>query len=149
MSQLPASVRDWAVERASQVPFARLKIAASRLSDQYRAGGGTAASGLSEEERTAAYLAVRFPATYAAALAVLTECGNRLPTITSLLDLGAGCGAATLAALQVFPELQACTLIETDRALSSAGREVIPNADWRRERLEDATFPEADLVVAS
>jgi len=149
MSQLPAEVREWTLDRAATVPFDRLKAAAAHLSETYRSHKPTAATALTPAERTAAYLAVRFPATYAAARAVFRECTARLPEVTSLLDLGAGCGAATLAARETLPELEQCTLIEADRALASAGREVLPSGQWQVAGLEEVELPEADLVVAS
>jgi ribosomal protein RSM22 (predicted rRNA methylase) len=149
MSQLPAKVREAVLDHAAAVPFSRLKLAAAQLSETYRAGKPTAASGLSPAERAAAYLAVRMPATYAAALEVFRQCHQLLEAASSLVDLGAGSGAATLAARQMLPSLEACTLIEADRALADTGRNLLPDARWQTAKLEDADVPAADVVVAS
>jgi ribosomal protein RSM22 (predicted rRNA methylase) len=147
VSQLPAFVRDYIEEKAAGVPAALLKAAAGRLSDTYRAGGATADAG-PLDARTAAYLAVRLPATFAAARHVFAEIENRLAEPATLLDLGAGCGAATLAALESWPAVQS-TLLEQDTALIAAGRGLLPAATWRQARIESVTLPAADIVVAS
>lgn len=61
----------------------------------------------------AAYLAYRFPATFAVALRVLDEVTPILNPV-SLLDLGAGPGTLTLAALSIFPTLKEVCLMEQD-----------------------------------
>ena len=146
MSQLPPAIREFVNQQAEGVPLARLKQAAARLSEIYRAGGVTALAGPAPE-RTAAYLATRLPATYAAARHVFRQMAQFAPE--SLLDLGAGCGAAALAAQAQFPGLRRPTLIEEDRHLAAAGRAFIPNGDWHVRKLSAATLPESDFVVAS
>jgi ribosomal protein RSM22 (predicted rRNA methylase) len=91
------------------------------------------------------------PATYAAAHHVLGEVHKRLQgrPIASVLDVGGGTGAASLAARHWFPEA-AITLLERDGAFASAARECLPEASFRMEdaaRLE--AFPPHDLVVAA
>ena len=128
--------------------FAALKRAAQAISRGYREGCATALAGLDPEERVAAYLATRMPATYAAAVEVL----SRIPGsgISSVLDIGAGAGAAALAALHHFPELSPITLIERDSALAEAAREFLPQAVIRKENfLRIAAFPQHDLVIAA
>jgi len=134
--------------RAATVGFAALKRAALAISCGYREGCATALAGMAPEERVAAYLATRMPATYAAAVAVLREL--RHYQLSSVLDIGAGAGAATLAALRWFPQLDSITLIERDTALVDTAREFLPHAGIRRENfLRIATFPPHDLVIAA
>src|SRR5207245_279680 len=73
--QLPAHVRRMIEERADKVGFAALKRAATAISAAYRAGlpKGARTAHLTGEERTAAYLVTRMPATYAAAHAALGQ----------------------------------------------------------------------------
>ena len=128
--------------------FAALKRAAQAISCRYREGCATALAGLAPEERVAAYLATRMPATYAAAAAVLGELPHH--PMKSILDIGTGAGAATLAAQRWFPELDSITLVERDTALVDAAREFLPNAEIRRENfLHIAKFPAHDLVIAA
>lgn len=146
--QLPENIQGAVERRAAAVGFSALKRAWETLSRGYREGGSTALAGLPPAERVAAYLATRMPATYAAAVAALRETRD-LP-ITSLLDVGAGSGAASLAALHWFPELDRITLIERDSALADAAREFLPSAQIRNENFARiAAFPPHDLVLAA
>lgn len=142
---LPDSVRRLIDERADAVGFPAIKRAAAALSGEYREGQ---AARIGTEERTAAYLVTRMPATYAAAHMVLQEVQDRVGAILSVLDVGAGTGAASLAARELFPAA-AITMIERDTAMSAAAREWLPEA---RIVSGDATqilaLPPHDLVIA-
>ena len=109
--------------RPSAFPFAELERACAAMSAHYRGRERTSSLALSPQAKTAAYLVTRLPATYVAAHAVLSELKQRLGNVAikSLLDLGAGPGAATLAARSLFPAL-AATLVESDRRRSPPSR---------------------------
>lgn len=149
--QLPERIREFVERRAAGISASALERAAAALSDHYRGGKATATAPLSPEEKLAAYLATRLPATFAAASAVLGEVHRRLGGIrvSSILDLGAGTGAATLAAREIFPDLAECTLVEADAELAAVGRELAPDARWVEGDLGQAAMPTHDLVVAS
>jgi ribosomal protein RSM22 (predicted rRNA methylase) len=129
------------------MPFAPLKRAAEALSDSYR--GGRRAK-LAAAERIAAYLATRMPATYAAAHAALTELAARLgaATVESVLDIGAGSGAASLAARSVFP-VSRITLVERDRPMLDAASAWLPDAAVLEADAAAASLPPHDLVIAA
>jgi len=148
--QLPESVRQFIEERADAVGFAALKRAAAAMSGAYREGGATPLARIPAEERTAAYLVTRMPATYAAAFHALRELSARLPEPPAhILDLGAGTGAASLAARHWFPAAE-ITMIERDPALAEAARAWLPDA---RQIAGDATkmdrLPGCDLAIAA
>jgi ribosomal protein RSM22 (predicted rRNA methylase) len=149
---LPPHIRRLIEDRADAVGFAAVKRAAGAMSDAYREGGASAAAAhLPAAERTAAYMVTRMPATFAAAHRVLGEVRERLQAspIATILDVGAGTGAASLAARHWFPDA-AITLLERDSAFADAARECLPGVSVRLEnaaRLE--AFPPHDLVVAS
>jgi len=142
--QLPEHVRRLIEERAETVGFAALRRTAVGMSEAYRAGqrprGGTAESGTT-------YLVTRMPATYAAACAVFREVHARIGEVASILDVGAGSGAASLAAREWYPHAS-LTLMERDTSMSDAARLWLPDA---RLITADATqmpaFPPHDLVV--
>jgi ribosomal protein RSM22 (predicted rRNA methylase) len=121
--ELPAALRQ-AIERQLEgVSRSDLGKASARLSDQYRAGGGSAAA-LSERADILSYLAARMPATYAANAAVLAEVQRRAPDFApvSLLDIGAGSGAASWAALDAWPAIAEVTMLDRhDAFLDIAG----------------------------
>jgi ribosomal protein RSM22 (predicted rRNA methylase) len=145
--QLPPDVRAAIEQRAEEVGLAALKPAAAALSDAYRAGAPPLLVG--SPGRVAAYLVARMPATYAAARAVLRETHRLLGDreISDVLDIGAGSGAASLAALEEYPEA-AVTLVDRDRRLLDAAREWLPRA---RVFADDAaralTIEPHDLVI--
>jgi ribosomal protein RSM22 (predicted rRNA methylase) len=144
--QLPVQVRRVIEERAESVNFAALRRSAAAMSDAYRNGVPQRGGSI---ESTVAYLITRMPATYAAAYSVLREVRTRIGEIGSILDVGAGTGAASLAARECFPGA-ALTLIERDPAMTDAARLWLPDA---RMIAADATqmpaLPPHDLVIAS
>ena len=134
-----------------------LERSSRALSDAYRAGGSPAARAARAPADVAAYLATRAPATYAAAAAVFEQIDVLRPgwAPTSVVDLGAGPGIATWAAVQAWQELAAATLVEVEpemaragRTLAEAGPETLRRARWT---VSDAGTPggSADLVVLS
>jgi ribosomal protein RSM22 (predicted rRNA methylase) len=142
--QLPASVRRAIEERADVVGFPALKRAAAALSDAYREGRPAR---LTTEDAIAAYLVTRMPATYAAACKVLGELRD-LP-VTSVLDIGAGTGAAALAAREYFPSANPLTLIERDPSLADVALEFLPGAAAMHADLAHMpAIPPHDLVIA-
>jgi ribosomal protein RSM22 (predicted rRNA methylase) len=66
----------------------------------------------------------------------------------SLLDIGAGPGVATWAALERWPSLETATLVEVEPEMLAAGRELLPEGRWVEGDVAAARGP-ADLVLAS
>ena len=144
--QLPAAIRRRIGEYGDALGFSALERAAAALSDAYRDGRPAR---LSADERTAAYLVTRMPATYAAAHAVLREVAGRAGAIGSILDVGAGTGAASLAARDRFPGA-ALTLLERDAAFAAAAREFLPDAALiANDIARVGQLPPHDLVIAA
>ena len=136
----------------------RMRAAIETLSEAYRAGRNTLAPRLDDQLLVAAYLAVRFPATYAAnqsageaiAEAIATRSSLEDFAPESLLDLGAGCGAAALAATEQWPSIATVTAIEQMPAMVHVGKQVLPEAIWRTSKFEEiAELPVHDVVVCS
>jgi ribosomal protein RSM22 (predicted rRNA methylase) len=130
-----------------------LKAASARLTECYGQSGasgahaGGAAAALSNDEQRAAYLAVRVPATFAAAVAALTWTReNYSGELRSVLDLGSGPGTALWAAHQVFPTLNSATAVERDPKLIEIARRLglaAPHA-----ALRDAAWLQRDLTAS-
>jgi ribosomal protein RSM22 (predicted rRNA methylase) len=129
--------------------FARLKEAAASLSAVYREGRPTQDLRLDPALLAAAYHLTRFPATLAAArraAQLAAELVGLAPK--SLLDLGAGCGAASLALQEIWPSLEEITAIEHLPAMAALGRQLVPNAIWRTTNFGAlGTLPAHDVVV--
>lgn len=142
---MPVQVRRLIEVRAEAAGFPALKRAAATLSERYREGKPTR---LTSEDQVAAYLVTRMPATYAAARAALDELPDL--AVSSVLDIGAGSGAASLAVRERFASAREFTLIERDPSLADAAEEFLPGA---RIVPADVTtlrdLPSHDLVIAA
>jgi ribosomal protein RSM22 (predicted rRNA methylase) len=135
------------------VPRKDLAAAAKAISDGYRSGASS--QGIVTPLAAAAYATARMPATYAASAAVFARLAEVMPDFApqSLLDVGAGTGAASWAAATAWPDLHTMTLLEPNPALRNLARRLaeegpLAKAEFLAAHL-DAELPEADLVVAS
>jgi len=115
ISTLPEPLSRAIEAEIASIPAAVLRAAATALSGAYR-GKTALGSALSPADR-AAYLAVRFPSTFAVAKAVWRELANVIPSdaIRSVLDVGAGPGTAALAAQDLVDPGTRYTYLERDR----------------------------------
>lgn len=158
--QLPPPLAEALAQLTAGCDQKLLAQAAAQLSAKYRQPTATAARFINSEIERLAYAATRMPATYAAARQVLDELRRLLPDVApqSLLDLGAGTGAALWAAGVIFPTLRQATMLERDAALIQLGQQlaaaaeqaVVRRADWRSVNLEQVVdLPSSDLIVCS
>ena len=129
---------------------ATLRKAREILSETYRSNNSSA-SIFSDEAKKLAYLATRFPATYAATQYVLAEIVRRLPEFqcTHFLDLGAGPATASLAAKSIFPDLKEITLIERSVDAIALGKQLLDGEWICKDLTEVAQFPKASIGVIS
>lgn len=155
---LPAPLRA-ALERALEgVPRKGLAERAQRTSEAYRAGRPSSGV-IREAEDALAYALTRLPATYAACATVLAEAARMAPGFAprSLLDAGAGTGAASWAAAQVWQGLAAVTWLDASEPflalaaqLAADGPAALRAAQALRGDLASADpWPNADFVVVS
>ena len=104
--------------------------------------------------RPLAYAVARMPATYAACAAVFARVAEVMPDFApaSLLDVGAGTGAASWAAVTQWPDIaghhHAGSQSGVARPGAQAGRSPLRHAEILSGDL-GAEKPKADLVVAS
>lgn len=130
---------------------------AQRISMRYRTQSGKGERLLTRDSEAVAYAAARMPATFGAVSTALQHAlaaANCRPE--SLLDAGAGTGAATWAAAAAL-DLKSITCLEREdamrkigQALMQEGPGVLRQAQWARHDLTtDAIDEQADLVVAS
>ena len=142
-----------------KVDRGRLVKAAAQLTAEYQAGG-PGPPAIDTPELRAAYLAIRFPATFAANARVFAEIRVLAPHVElhSVLDLGAGPGTALHAAFGEYPTLREATAIETEGALLELGRRIaaqssfpaLRNTRWLRNDLRnEIACGVHDLVVIS
>jgi ribosomal protein RSM22 (predicted rRNA methylase) len=140
------------LEGVSRAELARRSAA---ITQAYRSGQG---SHLAVRDRldALAYAVARMPATRAAVAQALARLQEIAPDFApaSQLDLGCGCGAASLAARDVFA-LARLTLVDRNEAMLTLARELLDDGDEAvvgalsldLRRLDDA--PRADLVTVA
>jgi ribosomal protein RSM22 (predicted rRNA methylase) len=130
---------------------------AATISKTYRGGGNSGA--IRTEADALAYALARMPATYAAVTASLNALIEIKPDFApkSLLDVGAGPGTATWAAVEAFPSLQHFRLLDTNDALRTLALDLardstrLRNISYERgeARAALAKADAADFVIAS
>jgi ribosomal protein RSM22 (predicted rRNA methylase) len=154
---LPARLRAALEARLQGVSRNDAAGRAAAISKTYRDGGSSAA--IRSEADALAYALARMPATYAADIASLNALIESRPDFapTSMLDIGAGPGTATWAAVEALPSLRTFALFDSNDALRALAlglaAEEARFRDIRYGRGEAraalATAEPADLVVAS
>ena len=150
--QLPPELTqalDTLLEGVSRKELAR---EAAKMSAGYR--GGATSQAIATPLQAKAYAVARMPATFAACAAVFGRLKQVMPGFVpaSLLDVGAGTGAASWAAITAWPGIAAVTMLDRNpvlrelaRALAEAG---LPRGEFLSGDLRSAK-PKSDLVAAS
>ncbi len=144
---------------ANPAPARELTRAYRELSELYRGGGATPPDATLTEKHVRAYRAARLPATPTASRAVLAELAARRPgwAPTGLLDLGAGPGPASWAALAAVPGISRVDLVERSALMIETGRRLARDrapvmlraARWHHVGAENPPDVGADLTVAA
>ena len=100
---------------------------AASMSAAYR--GGRTSGGIATEADALAYAATRMPATFAVNVAVLDRLLEVWPDFApaTLLDVGAGTGAASWAAQAAWPDV-AVTMLDANAALRALAARLMPQA---------------------
>ncbi len=157
LMQLPPDLLDAIDLETRQIPTAHLAQSTRALSERYRAPSRLAGPLLLDAAGRCAYIAARLPATYAAIHSVFEALRRRAPDFrpATLLDLGAGPGAAAWAAAEVFTEIQSICHYEIDPSWIAAGRRMasaalhpaLRSARWIEQDLRRLS-PDASIVCA-
>src|ERR1700760_2683547 len=133
---------------------------AAAISRAYRSGGNSAGT-IQSRDDALAYAMARLPATYAATAAGLATLKEALPDFApqTLLDVGAGPGTASWAALESFPGLTGVRLVDENPHLrqlaldflAASGEETLHKAEYQKGTARQVlpAAEKADLVIAS
>lgn len=154
---LPASLRAVLEQQAQGLSRSDAATRAATISRTYRDGGNSGT--IRNDGDALAYALARMPATYAAVAACLNALTDAREDFhpESLLDVGAGPGTATWAALQAYPSLQRVNLLDANTALRrlalTLADEQISGSSFEYQQVDArsglAAMPQADLVIAS
>lgn len=155
----PTELRNIIDIKATAWKPSELKKASAAITDRYKNDSGKGKSLVTSSLDSLVYSIVRMPATFAAvseALSYALEIVGEDHSIRSILDVGAGTGAAAWAASSLL-DLEEIVCLEREKAMSTIGMElmqsgysVLRNAKWISADITAKEFPyKADLVTAS
>jgi ribosomal protein RSM22 (predicted rRNA methylase) len=157
--QLPSALTSALALQLEGMSRKALAAAAQNISAGYRQGGTS--QSLVTPTQAAAYAVARMPATYAACAAVFARVAQVTPGFApaSLLDVGAGTGAASWAAVTIWPCITAITMLDHNPALRALARKLaeagplasaeILSGELGKDKHVVNLEKGADLVVAS
>ena len=155
MNDLFITMNDALGALLTEADAAKLLKDARTISENYRLRTGSGARLLTRESEALAYAASRMPATAAAAHEAISRAIAAVGTIpTTLLDCGAGTGAASFAANDLI-DLEEITCLEREEAMRSVGAKLmqeaggaLKGASWSSWDMTDkAPLPRAGLVI--
>ena len=140
--EMPVGLRQAIEELSAGRDQAAWQELSAELSRRYRSESGRGARLVTRAEEAAVYSAARMPATFAAAAAALRQALALCDALPStLLDAGAGTGAASWAAAQILP-LRKIVCLEREEAMRAVGARLMRGADGP---LREAEWIEGDL----
>jgi ribosomal protein RSM22 (predicted rRNA methylase) len=151
--QLPPALTTAIAALLEGVPRADMIAAAQKQSEGYRKGATSGS--IVTPAQAAAYAIARMPATFAACAAVFARLAEVMPDFApaSLLDVGAGTGAASWAAVMQWPGIGSISMLDHNPALRSLARKLADAGPLRAAEILagdlGADKPQADLMVAS
>ncbi|MFT3950914.1 MAG: small ribosomal subunit Rsm22 family protein [Oscillospiraceae bacterium] len=156
--EFPVTLKNQIEARLSGMPLKKLADMTAQLSGRYRTESGAGKRIVTDETQAAIYAAVRMPATFgavAAALLYAIEAAGSFAPHT-LLDAGAGTGAATWAAAELLT-LSRADCLEREPVMRKLGAALtqhhpaITDVHWIDADLTDGALalPQAELVIAS
>ncbi len=152
--EFPSELRFAIEQLAAGQDIRSMTSSAEGISKRYRTESGAGRSLCNTTQDTLAYAAVRMPATFGAvskALELTMECFSG--EITSILDVGAGTGAASHAA-QLITDCDNITCLEREDSMISLGKQLMQSrgleAQWIKKDISCCDISErAELVVSS
>jgi ribosomal protein RSM22 (predicted rRNA methylase) len=130
-----------------------LAVAARKMSAGYRQGATSQA--IVTPAQAAAYAVARMPATHAACAAVFARIAEVMPALAppSLLDVGAGTGAASWAAIGQWPDIASVTMLDHNPHLRTLARKLAEGGPLAGAEILSGDIgddkPRSDVVVAS
>lgn len=117
---LPDYIRNQTEKLAERYKPSDLKKISSAMTDAYINNKGDGARLITTDEQTVVYAAARMPATYAAVYSALKASADG-ESFSSMLDVGAGTGAAFFAAHEL-TGVNDAVLVEREKAMTAVAR---------------------------
>lgn len=156
---IPSEIMDKLLEIANDFEKKELAQKFKEVSERYR-GKKQGESLVNQQNEAVAYAISRMPATFGAVSSAMAQSFNILKEecqIKTMIDVGAGTGAATLAVSEQLV-LENITCLEREEAMMDVGKkllssseiQVVKNAKWKKIDIVKENYEEkADIVVVS
>lgn len=143
-TSLPAELSAAISAQLRERPRKALAERAKRMSSGFRARRTTRET-IRDAEDALAYALSRLPATYAADAAALGKLCEEAPDFQprSLLDLGSGLGAASFAAMEVWPRIESVAMLDRSAQFLNVAKSFVQGSS--RPALANAVFIESDM----
>ena len=150
---IPQELKD-GIERISINQHSKIIEESKTISKKYRENDGTGKKLVTKKTEALAYAISRMPATYGAVYSVLSQCLKKYKqNINTVLDVGAGTGAATWAINNLI-NTEKITCLEREDEMRKIGSQLmnkyIKNVQWESFDLtQNEIQQKADLVITS
>lgn len=143
--ELPIELRLASEKMAEGMSIKLMADSAGELSRRYMTESGTGKSLLTKSNEAVIYSLMRMPATFGAVSSALEQvCGASDFVPRSLLDTGAGTGAGSWAAAEMF-NLDKITCLERENAMETVGHALMKESS--EKVLREACWIKADLTA--
>ena len=142
------------IEKISSIQHKKIIEESQVISKKYRENDGKGKRLVEKESEAIAYAISRMPATYCAVYSVLAQSLKKYDQdIKTVLDIGAGTGAATLAVTNLI-DTEKVICVGREMEMRKVGKQLmennLPNVEWKSFDLNKDEIPEkADLVITS
>lgn len=155
--EIPQELKLAIEDTINNIKHKNLVINSEAISDKYKNHSGLGKSLITNTEEASTYSVVRMPATFGAVYSALNFTLNLYnEELTSLIDFGAGTGAATWACNEML-NLKEITCLEREDAMISIGsslmkksNSLLREAKWIKYDLtKDSINNKGDIVVSS
>ena len=142
------------IEKISTNQHAKIIEEAQSISKKYRENDGKGKKLVTKQSEAIAYVISRMPSTYCAVYSALSQSLKKYKNeIKTILDIGAGTGAATWAATNLI-DAKKIICLEREEEMRKVGSQLmqdnLTNVEWKSFDLTKEEIQEnADLVVSS
>lgn len=153
---IPQELKNAIERKTEEIKHKNLIEESQKISEKYRSNKGNGEKLVTKQSEALAYSISRMPSTYCAVYsAMMQTIKNHDKPIKSVIDVGAGTGAATWAISSILePEKMTC--LEREKAMRDIGIDLmkeipkLKNVKWKQFDLNtDEIGAEADLIVSS
>lgn len=154
--QIPERLKTAIEKTVEGIPVGKLREISEKITEKYRENAGDGTRLVTDEAEAKAYAVVRMPATFCAVKSALTEARSLTgEDYATVLDVGAGTGAAVWAAADVC-NVRHATCLEREGEMLKMGQTLTAETlcgvktEWRKEDVTALAVGERyDLVSAA